>query len=72
VDLLPGVRFEPVGATGGFAGTSRDFYAEHAQPVVPVGLGAGGPRWLWQARLPAALAPYEAEVAGPCPFRRRP
>lgn len=63
--------FEPVGATGGFARTSRDFYEEHGQPkqLYLRALVPEAPRWLRQARLPAALAPYEAEVTGPCPFR---
>jgi hypothetical protein len=63
--------FEPVGATGGFARVSRDFYEAHGQPkqlylraLVPEAC-----RWLRQARLPAELAQYEAQVAGPCPFR---
>jgi hypothetical protein len=63
--------FEPVGATGGFARTSRDFYEEHGQPkqLYLRALVPEAQRWLRQARLPAALASYEAEVAGPCPFR---
>jgi hypothetical protein len=63
--------FEPVGATGGFARVSRDFYEEHGQPkqLYLRALVPAAPRWLRQPRLPAALAPYEAEVAGPCPFR---
>jgi hypothetical protein len=63
--------FEPVGATGGFARTSRDFYEAHGQPkqLYLRALVPEAQRWLRQARLPAALAPYEAEVAGPCPFR---
>jgi len=63
--------FEPVGATGGFARVSRDFYEEHGQPkqLYLRALVPEAQRWLRQARLPAALAPYEAEVAGPCPFR---
>lgn len=63
--------FEPVGATGGFARTSRDFYEEHGQPkqLYLRALVPEAQRWLRQARLPTALASYEAEIAGPCPFR---
>jgi hypothetical protein len=63
--------FEPVGATGGFARVSRDFYHEHGQPkqLYLRALVPEAQRWLRQARLPVELAPYEAEVAGPCPFR---
>ena len=63
--------FESVGATGGFARTSRDFYEEHGQPkqLYLRALVPEAQQWLRQARLPAALAQYEAEVSGPCPFR---
>jgi hypothetical protein len=60
-----------VGGTGGFARTSRDFYEEHGQPkqLYLRALVPEAQRWLRQARLPAELAQYEAEVVGPCPFR---
>jgi hypothetical protein len=63
--------FEAVGATGGFARASRDFYVEHGQPkqLYLRELAPRARQRLRQARLPAALAGYEAEVAGPCPFR---
>ena len=63
--------FEPVGATGGFARVSRDFYEAHGRPkqLYLRALVPEARRWLRQGRLPAALAPYEAEVTGPCPFR---
>jgi hypothetical protein len=63
--------FEAVGATGGFARASRDFYLEHGRPK-QLYLRALTPRarqQLRQARLPQALADGETEVAGPCPFR---
>jgi hypothetical protein len=63
--------FEPVGATGGFARASRDFYLEHGRPkqLYLRELAPRARQRLRQARLPEALASYEAEVAGPCPFR---
>ena len=63
--------FEAVGATEGFARASRDFYREHGQPkqLYLRELRAGDRRRLRQARLPEALAAYEAEATGPCPFR---
>ena len=63
--------FQAVGATEGFQRASRDFYEEHGQPkqLYLRELRAGAYRHLRQARLPRELAAYEAEVAGPCPFR---
>jgi hypothetical protein len=63
--------FEPVGATGGFARASRDFYVEHGRPkqLYLRELFPRARQRLRQGRLPEALAAYEAEVAGPCPFR---
>jgi hypothetical protein len=63
--------FEAVGATEGFGRTSRDFYQEHGQPkqLYLRELRPGARKRLRQARLPEELAAYEAEVAGPCPFR---
>ncbi len=63
--------FEAVGATEGFERASRDFYREHGQPkqLYLRELRPGDRQRLRQARLPEALAAYEAEVAGPCPFR---
>ena len=63
--------FEAVGATGGFARASRDFYLPHGAPK-QLYLRELRPRArhrLRQARLPAALAVHEADLAGPCPFR---
>lgn len=63
--------FEAVGCTSGFGRTSRDFYIEHGQPK-QLYLRELGPRAaaiLRQARLPAALAPYEESISGPCPLR---
>jgi hypothetical protein len=63
--------FQAVGATEGFKRASRDFYEEHGQPkqLYLRELRAGACQRLRQARLPKELAAYEAEVAGPCPFR---
>ena len=63
--------FEAVGATEGFGRASRDFYQEHGRPkqLYLREVGPRARRQLRQARLPEALAGYEAEVTGPCPFR---
>ena len=63
--------FEAVGPTEGFSRASRDFYQEHGQPkqLYLRELRPGARKRLRQARLPEELAVYEAEVAGPCPFR---
>jgi len=63
--------FEAVGATEGFGRASRDFYQEHGQPkqLYLRELRPGARKRLRQARLPQELAVFEAEVAGPCPFR---
>ena len=63
--------FEAVGSTAGFGRASRDFYQEHGRPkqLYLRELGRQARRRLRQARLPAALGLYEAEVTGPCPFR---
>lgn len=63
--------FEAVGCTRGFARSSRDFYLHHGAPkqLYLRELRPGVRRLLRQARWPAALAVYEAEKAGPCPFR---
>jgi hypothetical protein len=63
--------FEPIGPTGGFSRDSRDFYLPHDQPK-QLYLRALHPRarnLLRQARLPEALAEFEANIAGPCPFQ---
>jgi len=63
--------FEPIGPTGGFARDSRDFYLPHDRPK-QLYLRALHPRvrnLLRQARLPEALAEFEANVTGPCPFQ---
>lgn len=63
--------FKAVGATRGFKRASRDFYQEHGQPkqLYLRELRPGAYRKLRQARWPEELAVFEAEVAGPCPFR---
>jgi hypothetical protein len=63
--------FEAVGPTEGFGRASRDFYEAHGQPKALYlrELHPGARQRLRQARLPESLAAYEAEVAGPCPFR---
>lgn len=63
--------FEAVGATEGFERASRDFYREHGQPkqLYLRELRSRARKKLRQARLPAELAAYESESAGPCPFR---
>jgi hypothetical protein len=63
--------FQAVGATEGFKRASRDFYEAHGQPkqLYLRELRAGACQRLRQARLPAELEAYEAEVTGPCPFR---
>ena len=63
--------FEAVGATAGFARSSRDFYLRHNQPK-QLYLRELRPRarnLLRQARWPKELAIYEASLSGPCPFR---
>ena len=62
--------FTPVGATGGFARNARDFYQEHGVPkqLYLRELAPRGRALLRQARLPASLANYESNVAGPCPL----
>jgi hypothetical protein len=63
--------FQAVGPTKGFARASRDFYLAHGQPkqLYLRELRPGAHKLLRQARWPEALARYEAEAAGPCPFR---
>lgn len=63
--------FAAVGATVGFGRASRDFYQEHGQPkqLYLRELCRRARRRLRQARLPQELAAYEAELAGPCPWR---
>jgi len=63
--------FQAVGPTKGFARASRDFYLAHGQPkqLYLRELRPGARKLLRQARWPEALARYEAEQAGPCPFR---
>lgn len=63
--------FEAVGATEGFQRASRDFYQEHGQPkqLYLRELRPGSRKRLRQARLPREMVDYEAEIAGPCPFR---
>lgn len=63
--------FEAVGATAGFSRSSRDFYEEHGRPkqLYLRELCRRARRRLRQARWPEALARYEAEVTGPCPFQ---
>lgn len=63
--------FEAVGPTEGFKRASRDFYQAHGQPkqLYLRELRPGARRLLRQGRWPEELAQYEADVAGPCPFR---
>ena len=63
--------FAAVGATGGFARDSRDFYLPHGVPkqLYLRELRPRARQRLRQARLPAELAVHEADLAGPCPFR---
>ena len=63
--------FEAVGATEGFGRASRDFYQRHGQPkqLYLRELRRRARKRLRQARLSEELAVYEAELAGPCPFR---
>ena len=63
--------FEAVGATAGFGRASRDFYQEHGQPkqLYLREVRRRARQRLRQARLPEELAVYEADLAGPCPFR---
>ena len=63
--------FEAVGPTQGFERASRDFYQRHDRPkqLYLRELRPNARRLLRQARWPQALAQYEAELAGPCPFR---
>ena len=63
--------FEAVGATAGFGRASRDFYLAHGQPkqLYLRELRSGARKKLRQARWPGELAVYEADLAGPCPFR---
>ena len=63
--------FEAVGATAGFARASRDYYDYHGEPkqLYLRELQPGARKLLCQARWPEALAEYEANLSGPCPFR---
>ena len=62
--------FEAVGPTAGFARASRDYYDYHGEPkqLYLRELQPGARKRLRQARWPEALAEYEANRAGPCPF----
>lgn len=63
--------FEAVGVTAGFGRASRDYYTHHGQPkqLYLRELRPNARRLLRQARWPEQLAAYEAQLAGPCPFR---
>ena len=63
--------FQAIGATEGFGRASRDFYEAHGQPkqLYVRELRSGACKKLRQARLPEELELYEADLAGPCPFR---
>lgn len=63
--------FEAVGLTEGFSRSSRDFYQEHGQPkqLYLRELRPRARKRLRQARWPEEWAIYEADLAGPCPFR---
>ena len=58
--------FVAIGATAGFARSSRDFYTEHGKPkqLFVRELHPRGCALLRQARLPEPLADYETTVAG--------
>lgn len=63
--------FEAVGLTQGFGRSNRDFYLEHGEPkqLYLRPLRPDACKRLRQARWPEAWTDYEADVAGPCPFR---
>jgi hypothetical protein len=63
--------FEAVGLTQGFGRSNRDFYLEHGEPkqLYLRQLRPDACKRLRQARWPEAWNDYEADVAGPCPFR---
>lgn len=63
--------FQAIGASGGFARDSRDFYLPHGKPkqLYVRELCPGARKLLRQGRLPGSLAAHEALLAGPCPFR---
>jgi len=63
--------FAAIGASGGFQRHSRDFYLPHDRPkqLYLRELRPGGRRLLGQARWPEALAAYERETVGHCPFQ---
>ena len=63
--------FQAVGCSGGYGRSSRDFYVEHGQPkqLYVRELSAGALAILRRGRLPAALAPFEERISGPCPLR---
>ncbi len=63
--------FVAIGATAGFARSSRDFYTEHGKPkqLFVREIHPRGCALLRQARLPESLADYERTVAGPCPLQ---
>jgi len=63
--------FQAVGATGGFARSSRDFYQEHGEPkqLYLRELRPGARAVLRRGRLPQELAEHEENISGPCPFR---
>ena len=63
--------FAAVGLTQGFGRSSRDFYLEHGQPkqLYLRALRPDACKLLRRARWSEELTAYEADVAGPCPFR---
>jgi hypothetical protein len=63
--------FEAVGCSSGYGRSSRDFYVEHGQPkqLYLRQLRQGAAALVRRGRLPAALAPYEESLSGPCPLR---
>lgn len=63
--------FEAVGCSSGYGRSSRDFYVEHGQPkqLYLRELRSGARAILRRGRLPAALAPFEEWISGPCPLR---
>lgn len=63
--------FEALGCSGGFGRDARDFYVEHGQPkqLYVRELRAGALALLRRPRLPPALAEFEENLSGPCPWR---
>lgn len=63
--------FEAVGETAGYSRSSRDYYEKHGEPkqLYLRELEKSARSILRQAKLPAALAQHEKNIAGPCSLR---